>query len=44
VAAHTRRGAKLPYAGPATVVGWLIARTVRQALNESLQKRRMENR
>lgn len=25
-----------PYAGPATVLGWLIAKTVRQALKESL--------
>lgn len=40
--AHTRRGAVMQYAGPATLVGWLIARAVRQALSESLKKRQME--
>ncbi len=34
--ATTGRGAAQPYAGPATVLGWLIARTVRQAVRESL--------
>lgn len=34
--ATTGAGAAQPYAGPATVVGWLIARTVRQAVRESL--------
>lgn len=36
VIACTGRGARLRYAGTATVVGWLIARTVRDALNQSL--------
>lgn len=34
VVACTGRGAPLRYAGPATVVGWLIARTVQRALSE----------
>ena len=34
--AMTGRGATLSYAGPATVLGWLIAKTVRQAVRESL--------
>jgi adenosylcobinamide amidohydrolase len=32
----TGRGPVLPYAGPATPVGWLIGRCVRQALKEAL--------
>jgi len=32
VVACTRRGAGLSYAGPATTVGWLVARTVRAAI------------
>ena len=34
--AMTGAGPTLPYAGPATVMGWLIAKTVRQALQQSL--------
>ncbi len=34
--AMTGLGPVQPYAGPATVVGWLIAKTVRQAVRESL--------
>lgn len=34
--AATGRGAAQPYAGPATVLGWSIAKTVRQAVRESL--------
>lgn len=34
--ATTGRGPAQPYAGPATVVGWLMAKTVRQAVQESL--------
>ena len=34
--AMTGFGPIQPYAGPATVLGWLIAKTVRQALRESL--------
>jgi adenosylcobinamide hydrolase len=34
--AMTGLGPTQPYAGPATVLGWLIAKTVRQALQESL--------
>lgn len=34
--ATTRRGAPHPYAGPATVPGWLIAKAVRQAVRDSL--------
>jgi adenosylcobinamide hydrolase len=36
VVACTGRGALLPYAGPATQVGWLIGRGVRQALEQAL--------
>lgn len=36
VVACTERGAPLPYAGPATRVGWLIGRCVRQVLKETL--------
>jgi len=36
VVACTGRGDSLPYAGPATPVGWLIGRSVRQALGEAL--------
>jgi len=36
VIACTGRGAALPYAGPATRVGWLIGRSVRQALAKAL--------
>jgi adenosylcobinamide amidohydrolase len=32
VVACTHRGAGLSYAGPATAVGWLAARTVRAAI------------
>ncbi|MBT0964161.1 adenosylcobinamide amidohydrolase [Denitromonas iodatirespirans] len=35
--AATGRGPALPFAGPATVPGWLIAQAVRQAVYESLQ-------
>lgn len=34
--AMTGLGPAQPYAGPATVLGWLIAKTVRQAVAESL--------
>jgi len=34
--AMTGLGPAQPYAGPATVLGWLIAKTVRQAVRESL--------
>jgi len=37
VVACTGRGDPLPYAGPATQVGWLIGRVVRQALGEALR-------
>lgn len=36
VVACTGRGPRLDYAGPATPVGWLIGRCVRQALKEAL--------
>jgi iron complex transport system ATP-binding protein len=36
VVACTGRGDSLAYAGPATHVGWLIGRSVRQALEEAL--------
>lgn len=35
--AMTGRGPTQAYAGPATVLGWLIGRAVRQAVQESLQ-------
>lgn len=35
--AMTGVGPRQPYAGPATVAGWLIGRAVRQAVQESLQ-------
>jgi adenosylcobinamide amidohydrolase len=35
--AMTGRGATQPYAGPATVVGWLIGKAVRQAVHASLK-------
>lgn len=34
--AMTGHGPAQPYAGPATVLGWMIAKTVRQAMQESL--------
>lgn len=34
--AITGRGPALPYAGPATLSGWLIANTLRQALKQAL--------
>ncbi|NPA90984.1 MAG: adenosylcobinamide amidohydrolase [Chloroflexi bacterium] len=37
VIAATGEGAPLPYAGPVTPVGWLMARAVRQILEESLE-------
>ena len=37
VVATTGRGRALPYAGPATTVGWLIARAMRQAMEEAVQ-------
>ena len=37
VVATTGEGNPLPYAGPATLVGWLIARAVRRSLGEALQ-------
>ena len=37
IVACTGRGDPLPYAGPATLVGWLIGRVVRQALGEALK-------
>ena len=39
VVACTGRGEPISYAGPATTVGWLIARTVRAAMSESIEKR-----
>ena len=39
VVACTGRGEPIRYSGPATSVGWLIAHTVRAALNESILKR-----
>jgi iron complex transport system ATP-binding protein len=36
VIACTGRGDELPYAGPVTLVGWLIGRSVRLALEEAL--------
>jgi adenosylcobinamide hydrolase len=39
VVACTGRGETISYTGPATSVGWLIARTVRAALDESIAKR-----
>jgi iron complex transport system ATP-binding protein len=36
VVACTGRGPTLPYAGPATAVGWLIGRCLRRALSASL--------
>ncbi len=39
VVACTGRGVKLRYAGTATIVGWLIGRTVREALNQSISVR-----
>ncbi len=36
VVACTGRGDSLPYAGPATRVGWLIGQSVRQALGGAL--------
>jgi adenosylcobinamide hydrolase len=36
VIACTGRGEPTPYAGPATPIGWLIGRCVRQALQEAL--------
>lgn len=35
--AMTGLGPLQPYAGPASVLGWMIAKTVRQALEESLR-------
>jgi adenosylcobinamide hydrolase len=35
--AATGEGAVQPYAGPATVLGWLIAKTVREAVEASLR-------
>jgi adenosylcobinamide hydrolase len=37
IVACTGRGDPLPYAGPATLVGWLIGRVVRQALGDALK-------
>ncbi|TVT44926.1 MAG: hypothetical protein FHP94_19815 [Denitromonas halophila] len=34
--ATTARGAPHPYAGPATILGWLIAKAVRQVVRDSL--------
>jgi iron complex transport system ATP-binding protein len=39
VVACTGRGDSMSYSGPATTAGWLIGRTVRIALNESIVKR-----
>jgi len=36
VVAHTGDGLTLPYAGPATEVGWLIGRAVQEALTKAL--------
>lgn len=36
VVACTGRGEPMPYAGPATPIGWLIGRCVRQTLQEAL--------
>ncbi len=40
VVACTDRGETMRYAGPATLVGWLIARTVRNAIGGALAERR----
>jgi adenosylcobinamide amidohydrolase len=37
--ATTGRGASHAYAGPATILGWLIAKAARQAIRESLEAR-----
>ncbi len=37
VIAHNGEGEPLPYAGPATAVGWLMAKAVRTALNKVLR-------
>jgi iron complex transport system ATP-binding protein len=36
VVACTGSGELIPYAGPATLCGWLVARSIRQALGEAL--------
>ncbi len=40
VVACTDRGETMRYAGPATLVGWLVARTVRNAIGGALAERR----
>lgn len=40
VVACTGRGETMRYAGPATLVGWLIARAVRNAMGGALEERR----
>jgi len=37
VVAGTGRGELLPYAGPLTVIGWLVGRCVRQCMEEALR-------
>ncbi len=37
VIAHSGEGKPLPYAGPATLVGWLMAKAVRTALSKALK-------
>ncbi len=37
VVAHTGEGFSLPYAGPATEIGWLVGRAVREALTKALK-------
>ena len=39
VVACAGTGNQLPYAGPATTVGWLIGRCVRRSLAAALEKR-----
>lgn len=42
VIACTGRGVRLPYAGPATTIGWLMARAVRQGLTAALDASKSE--
>ena len=43
VVACMGRGDLLPYAGPATSVGWLIGRSVRQSLGEAVEHWKQKN-
>jgi adenosylcobinamide hydrolase len=40
VIACTQRGERLRYAGPLTIVGWLAARAVREAINQLCEEKR----